>query len=73
MEAGGSLTEGRGGDDRREGVEGRRGLGLSVVVGVCIGKVRLCSGGVVGTLSGLSGRSLLGLSGRLGATVMVVN
>ena len=54
MEVGGSLAERRGGDDRREGVEGRRGRGFSLVVGVRMGR----GGGVVGSLgSGLSYRT----------------
>ena len=39
---------GRRGDGVEEDSEGARGRGLSAVVGVLIGSVRLCGGGVVG-------------------------
>ena len=59
MEGGASLMAGRRGDGVGDS-EGARGRGLSTVVGVLIGTVRLC-GGVVGSVIGA------------GATEMVEN
>ena len=60
------------GGEGREGVEGLRSRGLSVVVGVRIGNARTCCG-VVGALGELAWRAISGLSGCLLSTVIVVN